>query len=397
MSRRRWPVRTAVATTVVAALVATFLLPAAEPVEPLFNRLNGLAFAIVGLLATRRPEGRRIGWLCLAIALSSVSFDLSAGYAETLRTGAVWAYWFGEWVSVVQPVLALVLLPALFPTGTAYSPRWRWLAPVGLTFLAVGVVSVATATDTYEVGGGVLGDNPVGIASFEAVGEWVFVVAALGAFACALAALVSLALRFRRSRGVERLQLRWLVLGLVVLVLLLVITSLVGAVASGGVWDEPVAESVIDGVFGVALLALPLSLGLALTRYRLYDIDRVVSRTVGYTVVVVTLAGAYLGLVVVLGAAARGLTGESGDLVVALSTLAVAGLFQPVRRRVQAAVDHRFNRARYDAQRTVERFAARIRGQVQLDGLRDDLRGVVGATVAPATVRLWLAEREAGR
>lgn len=387
----RWSPRIAFGLTVVGVLVGTFLLPVAEPVEPLFSRLNGFAFAVVGFLATRRPEGRRIGWLCLAVGLALVGFDVTAGYAETRGPGAVWAYWAGEWLSLVQPVLVMVVLPAVFPTGRSLGPRWRWLVPTAVLLLVVAMVSVATADDVYEVEAGPLGRNPLAAPGVDAATEWVFVVVALGALVCAVAAMTSLVLRFRRSRGVERLQLRWLLTGVVGLVGLVLLVVALGALAPVGVADGPLAESVIDGTFGMLLLVLPTSIGVALTRYRLYELDRLLSRTVAYSLLIALLAAVYLGLVVALGAAARALSGESGDLVVAVSTLAVAALFQPVRQRTQEFVDRRFNRARYDAARTVDAFGRELRDQLSLDAIVAALRSTASATVQPGSVGVVLS------
>lgn len=382
--------RFVLALTVIAVLVGTFLLPPAEPVEPFFNRLNGVAFAAVGVLACRRPEGRRIGWLCLTIGLTAVLFDVSAGYAETAGPGAVWAYWFGEWMSLPQPVLVLVVLPALFPTGRPHSSRWRWLVPTALVLLAVAMLSAAFADDTYEVDAGVLGPNPLAAPVLDTVLWPVFAIVALGGLVCAMAALASMVLRFRRSSGIERLQLRWLLFGISALVLMVIALLTLVGLAQIGMEAGSVAESVIDGSFLAVQLVLPASIGIAITRHRLYDLDRLLSRTVAYSLLVALLALVYLGLVVALGAAARALTGESGDIVVALSTLAVAALFQPVRRRTQQLVDRRFNRARYDAVQTADAFGRSLRDEVSTDAIVGSLRMTTGATVRPASVGVVL-------
>lgn len=384
----RWGPRVVVVCTLVAVLMGTFLLPAAAPVEPLFVRLNGLAFATVGLLATRRVEGRRVGWLCLAIGATSVGFDVLLGLAETRGPGAVWAYWAGTWLSQSQPILLLVLLPALFPSGHALGPRWRWLVPTSLVVLFLAVVTAAFDQAPFKLADeSILGVTPIPWALPTVLEDLVLV----GGFVCVVAAVLSLAVRYRRSRGVERQQLRWLFAGIAATVtsMLCIFVAFVA-----GVGDGPV----VDAAFGLTTLTVPASMGVALTRHGLYDLGRVVSRTVAYALVAAVAAAAYFGSVVVLSGLARTVTGESGELVVALSTLAVAAIFQPVRRRVGAVVDRRFDRARYDAARTIDAFGRSLRDEVSLEAIGVQLRAVTGATFRPAALGVVLVPTDsAGR
>jgi hypothetical protein len=193
----------------------------------------------------------------------------------------------------------------------------------------------------------------------------------------------SLVVRFRRARGVERLQLRWLALAAACASLLL----LVGLVA-GGLGQDPVVLASLS----LCLALLPLAAGASILRYRLYDLDRIVSRTVAWAVLTVLLGLGYAAVVLGLGR----LLPQGSSLVVAAATLAVAALFQPVRRRVQAVVDRRFDRRRFDAARTVGAFAARLRDQVDLDALTGELLAVVDRTVQPSQASLWLRQRAAG-
>lgn len=384
----RWGPRLALAFTFV-AVVAGFLLPQTAGVEAVFNRIFGLAFAVVGFLAARASDGRRIGWLCLAIGATAVAFDVLFGYAATRGPGAVWAYWAGNWVSQVQPVLTIIVLPAVFPTGRSLGPRWRWLVPTSFVVLAMAVLSSALDPDDYEIGDVALGSNPVPFEGTEVVIDVLFLGTLVGGLVCVVAALLSIALRFRRSGGVERQQLRWLFAGVVALA---VFVAIVMAAFAAGLSDGVV----VDSAMGIVMLSVPVAIGVALTRYRLYDLDRLISRTVAYTLLLALLAATYLGLVVTLGAGARAVTGESGDLVVALSTLAVAAMFQPLRRRLRTVVDRRFNRARYDADRTVEAFGRGLRDQVSLEAVVGELARTAGGAIHPRSVGVVLLERAGG-
>jgi hypothetical protein len=217
---------------------------------------------------------------------------------------------------------------------------------------------------------GVLGDA---LAFSSDAGGVVFIIACLGA-------LLALAIRFRRSDGVERLQFKWFALAMGLLITGLV-TSGLGEITGGGAVSDAGWWLFLTSL----IVALPLAIGVAILRYRLYDIDLVINRALVYGALTVTLGAAYLGLVLLVGLA----VGRSG-FAVAVSTLAVAALFRPLRARIQGAVDRRFYRRRYDAARTLEAFSARLRDEVDLTALSTELRGVVGDTVQPAHVSLWL-------
>ena len=278
-------------------------------------------------------------------------------------------------------VLALL---HLFPDGHFISRRWRWVG-----WVSAAVVVCATAVDAFLPGpledvDGI--DNPVGatgrLGVFITSIQGFVDLLALPVFACAAAALI---VRFRRSTGIERQQLKWISAALI----------LVG-VSLGLTAGAPVFGEATFFIAFIALAAMPVATGVAMLRYRLYDIDVVINRALVYGALTAILAGIYLGAVLLLGLVLNPLAGGSG-LTVAASTLAVAALFRPARARVQETVDRRFFRSKYDASRTLERFGAHMRDQVDLGDIGTDLLAVVGETVQPAHVSLWLRTEEAHR
>jgi hypothetical protein len=343
-----------------------------------------LTYPFVGtLLAVRRPRNP-LGWLLLLLGLGFTLSFFSTEYLGRAAIsgwplpGAVWVAWLSTWTFVLNVSIAFGWIPLLFPTGRVLSPRW---VPVAW---AIGIVTVvgaaASALDPVELNGvGVAYANPVGVAAIEAsidVISALFMpaIAVLGALSVA-----SLLLRFRRSQGVERQQLRWFLLATASF-----LVSLVATFATG-----------IEGLFIVALVAaaaIPIAVGIAILRYRLYDIDRLISRTIGWAVVTAVLVAVFVGGVVVLQAALSPVTREN-TFAVAVSTLIAFALFQPLRRRVQRVVDRRFDRARYDGQMTAAVFATRVRNEVDLVTLREQLVATAADAVRPNGAGLWLRSR----
>jgi hypothetical protein len=338
--------------------------------------------ATVGLvLAVRRP-GHPVGWLLLGLGLSQAAHGLTYAYTRyglVARPGSLpgAAYLAGlnnglvvAWIACAAFVLLLT------PTGSLPSPRWRWWARIAA--IAVGVWVVGSVLDPAplrpefpDVA------NPLGVPALfgplNALPAAAFVVL----LALPVAA-VSLLRRFRRAEPRERQQLRWLAWGAAVAAVALLV-----AFASLFLRD---GYALLNVALGVSAAVLPLSTGAAILRYRLYDLDRIVSRTVAYGLLTVLLAGGYAAVVLGLGQ----LLGRDSSLVVAAATLAAAAVFQPLRRRVQAVVDHRFNRRRHDAGLTIAAFGARLRDQVDLDALHTELLGVVDQTMQPTRASLWL-------
>ena len=340
-----------------------------------------LGFSGVGALVASRQPGNAIGWIFCGAALFGPALgNLANAYAwywldgnpasEGLaKAGAAYAS-LGWMPEVLVPITFLLLL---FPDGRLLTPRWRpvaWCAAFGIAgaFVTTGLTP-GPLEDFPQI------QNPFGIHSVlrDALEGLSFLLLLIGL----VGAPVSLYLRLRRASGQQRAQIKWLVWAGAVAVLTFVI-----GVAGYDVWGEAVSNAAIL----LSVLGLAVATGIAILRYRLYDIDVVINRTLVYGVLTATLAGAYLGSVLLL----QLVLSPSSDLAIAASTLAVAALFQPARRRIQATVDRRFYRRRYNAARTLERFGGRLRDEVDLDSLGAELRGVVAETMQPAHVSLWL-------
>jgi hypothetical protein len=360
----------------VVALFVTRPLTLASLAEGAFFALAfPLGSATIGLVLGLRRPANPIGWLYAASGLAwslPVPFD---PWVDQLILDHRPLPLVAQVVAVVgefnwSPAIALgITLPTLLvPDGHLRSHRWRVVVAAAAIGPAIGMVGGSLIPGALEETPLPVA-NPFGLAG--AAGTVAAVVGSTGLvlwFASLLAALVSLVLRFRASRGVERQQLRWVVAGA---------TGAVIGVAVG-------MTGVVTTYF--AVLCVPVGVAVAVLRYRLWDLDRLVSRTVTYALVTGLLVVPYL---LILPAVTR-LAGDAGNLAVAAATLAAVALFTPLRRRVQDLVDRRFNRARYDAARTVDAFAARLREQVDLDALSVELLAVVDQTVQPTRATLWL-------
>jgi hypothetical protein len=353
----------------------------------------GPVFGVVGFVVAWRRPRNPLGWLMLgAVAFLILSGD-AGSYAVAdyrLRHGGLPLGWVAV---LLQPawapaIASFGLTVLLFPDGRLPSPRWRWVLwaylAVAAAWVGGAVIISAGAIIGHNVhvdssGNLLILDNPTGSAAWWGAVQSVFF-PVLGVFW--LASVVAQALSYRRSSGERRLQLKWLVGGSAV--------AVVGGALGVPLSDNPSKVLHIVGSVGiVAVLALPASMGVAILKYRLYDIDRVISRTLAYAIVTGLLVGVYAGVVALAGAASF-----SSPVEVAAATLVAAALFNPLRRRVQKVADRRFNRARYDADQTVAAFAVRLQDTVDLDSVRADLAGVVYQALEPAHVSVWISPRD---
>ncbi len=347
-----------------------------------------LVFGLVGAVVAARLPGNPIGWLFLALASLQGATELTYGlahYSTAVSTlpGEAWLAWFASWSSVVAPVI-LGVACLLYPDGRFVSPRWRWGAAVCVVAILPVVAQSALVRGPFAEFPAV--DNPAGLAALDRLADiptevCFVIVLAVGAWAVVR--------RFRRSRGVERAQLKWFAWSAGVMTAFLPVSGAIGALADAP--DTGRASTIAGLLFAVVLCGLPVAVGISILRYRLYDIDLVINRTLVYSALSATLVATYLGSVLVFRLALDPLTNDS-DLVVAASTLGVAALFRPLRSRIQQVVDRRFYRSRYDAARTLEGFSSRLREEVDLDALGGDLRHVVRDTMQPVHITLWLRE-----
>jgi hypothetical protein len=340
------------------------------------------ATTVGAVLASRRPR-HPVGWLLLAFGLTMNASGVASAYAEYGQLAGPGGLPGAREVSLYIPaiivpalaVLGFVLL--LTPTGSLPSPRWRWWARAAVAAPVVTLVAIVLAPRSVDPGVRTP-DNPFDLTG---LGGGLLFVYQLAFAVTNLAVVVgagSLVVRFRRAVGTERQQLRWVALAAA----LTVLGSLV-ILAAFAVGASPV---LLGWVAGIYVAILPLALGAAILRYRLYDLDRIVSRALGYGLLTVLLGGGYAVVVLGLGQ----LLGQDSSLAVAGATLAVAALFQPVRRRVQEAVDRRFNRRRHDAATTIEAFSGRLHQQIDLDTLTAELLTLVDQTMQPTRASLWL-------
>jgi hypothetical protein len=383
--RRAWTTWLAWGVGALSAALAVAAVPLAAangegPAELVFNHhaigiVTAVGMAVLGaLIASRRPANP-IGWLMVASSVFLGVFSFTQQYAPLAAReglpGLGLTSWLASWTNLPGIAITITFVFLLFPDGRLPSPRWRPVAWV--MAVATVVPTVALAARAWPLRGPDLValsfDHPALGAAFD-VGFPVVL-------ALSVVALAAVVVRFRRSRGVERQQIKWFAYGAMIGIPL-------GLPAEVPFWGPILELAQPPLMFG--------GLALGIFRYRLYDIDRLLNRTLVYGLLTASLAAGYAAGVLVLGRLVSGGRGDS--LVVAATTLAVAAAFQPLRRGIQRAVDRRFNRRAYDAARTIDAFAARLRQQVDPDALRAELLTVVDHTVQPVQVSLWLRPRD---
>jgi hypothetical protein len=357
-----------------------------------------LAFSTVGALIASRRLGNRIGWILCAAGLAIGFTTLASGYAvislsaPSRLPGTEWAAWLAYWIWIpgVGPAMTFGLL--LFPDGRLPSRHWRiagLLAVIALTTLAFGsAFTPGPLSDYPEV------DNPLGLAPLEGsiledggVG-WVLLSASV------VVSAVSIAVRYIRTTGEQRQQIKWFVFASALIAVGWAASQVAQDATSGN--GGPLAVlSLMLGI--ISLLGLPAAVGIAILRHHLYDIDLVINRTIVYGLLTVALALVYFGSVTATHAIFQALTGqeEPPQLAIVASTLVIAALFNPLRGRIQAYIDRRFYRRKYDARKTLQSFALKLRDETDLDALNNELEVVVRETMQPAHVSLWLRPRPA--
>jgi hypothetical protein len=349
-----------------------------------------VVFGATGWVGASRHRHNPIGWLFLTASVSAGLGNLSGAYAQwyvdagrgpELLGGAAAKYGDLSWMPFI--LLPATFLLALFPDGHLLSRRWRpvaWCAALGMAggFIAEALLD-GPISDYPSI------DNPFGVnqSIVDPLNGLSLLVVAIGIIGCA----ASLVVRFRRSHGVERQQMKWL--------------TLAGWVAGFTIitctfWYDDLGEALANSLMMTSVMGLPVAAGIAILRYRLYDIDVVINRTLVYGALTALLAGTYLASVLLLQLMLESFTEGSG-IAVAVSTLATAAVVRPGRARIQAIVDRRFFRRKYDAARTLEAFGARLRDEVDLESLVLELRRAVTSTMQPAHVSLWTPSDRGGR
>ncbi len=395
MARRmRWVALLSAGASVVLTLIGVGLLalngqPLLAGFRPQLVLVGTLFAAIGGLIAARLPSNR-LGWvmsfgaLCWAVSLVGEQYAWFATFTRPgSLPGASMAAWVQAWIWIPGTALLETGLPLLFPDGGLPSQRWR---PVAIVVVAGAAIATATqaiglwgaGAAEILIGSTTVSDMPGPIGTASSIGQIVLFI--VGPIAAASALIV----RLRRSVGIERQQMRWFTYAVVVTIVTVTFDVLTSPEAG-------TTTTALTSIIGFVLI--PLAMAVAIFRYRLYDIDRIISRTIAYLIVTGVLAVVFVGAILVFTALLSPVFGEN-PVAVAASTLIVAALFQPLRVRVQRAVDRRFNRARYDAERTITAFSSRLRDDVDLASLDADIGRVIGQTLAPVSLGLWLHAQE---
>jgi hypothetical protein len=394
----RWIALSAWAFSLALAVLGVLLVAANRSVESEIERYTvnlvvaALTFSTVGVLVAYRQQKNPIGWLLLGIGILYATELFAGNYSVyTLVTnpgslpGEPVAAWLTSWVWIAGGSLVLFVF-LYFPDGRLPSPRWRPVAWLVLLDAALAVAPFAFGPGPLEGSSeGSRVTNPVGIEGSVGLLDLFERVSFVLLAPISLALILAFFVRFRRARGEERQQIKWVAYGVAVFALAVIVVTL---------WPSLDGSPVGGALFLVGFLAIPSAMALAILKYRLYDIDLVINRTLVYGALSIALALVYFGSIALLQAALIALTGQESQLAVVASTLLIAALFNPIRHRIQGFIDRRFYRRKYDAARTLEAFGASLREEVDLENLAGELVAVVERTVQPAHVSLWLRDRE---
>jgi hypothetical protein len=393
----QWGALSAWAFSLALVVLGVLLVAANRSVETEIGRFTvnlvvaALSFSTVGVLVAHRQRKNPIGWLLLVIGILYATELFAGNYSVyTLVTnpgslpGEPVAAWLTSWVWICGGSLVLFVF-LFFPDGRLPSPRWRPVAWLVLIDAALSVAPFAFGPGPLEglfEGSRVI--NPVGIEGSARLLDLFERVSFVLLVPISLALIFGFLVRFRRARGEERQQIKWVAYGVAVFAFAVVVVS---------VWPSLDGSVVGGALFLVGFLAIPSAMALAILKYRLYDIDVVINRTLVYGVLSFTLALVYFGSIALLQTGWIALTGQRSQLAVVASTLLIAALFNPIRHRIQSFIDRRFYRRKYDAGQVLARFSGRLRDETDLDRLSDDLLVVVRESVQPEHASLWLRER----
>jgi hypothetical protein len=377
-----------------AALGLVFLLQnLSHPTEHILDywvdvAVMAVAFSTVGAIIASRHPGNLIGWIFCAIGVLGGLRSLTVQYAIygfVARSGSLPG---GEALALTFPwnwvpyVALLVLLGLLFPDGRLPGRRWRPFAWLTAATASVAIIALAVSPEPLWALGGAL-RNPLGVEGLDSGAVWIVTQACM--YSLALVSAASLVVRLRRSSGTRRQQLKWVVAA--------------GALAAAGAMSNRVLYPLLDSAWVswvtfvpmiAGLASIPIAMGIAIFKHHLYDIDRIINRTLVYGPLTALLALVYVGSAVGLQSVFRALSGQESTLAIVASTLAIAALFSPLRRTVQGFVDRRFYRRKYDAAKTLEAFSTKLRDETDLHTLSDDLVGAVRETMQPTHLSLWL-------
>jgi len=359
--------------------------------EALISLAAPVVFAIVAALIVSRQPRNTIGWLLMVpVGLYMVGGPIEnyighlAPSTPTPTVPLLLMLWFNSWNWLLL-IFPLLFIPLLFPNGRPPTPRWRWVSAAAIVwaalFMLLATLSRQINTNTTP---DIVFDNPIGVLGEDTVerlvGVWI-----VGLVALVVTCAVALFVRYRRANDTEREQIKWLLYACAVFLVVFVggfVSGLGGTASLGGyIWGV---------FFGLSVITLPAAIGVAILKYRLYDIDVLINRTLVYGSLTVALVALYFGGVAALQRVFVALTGQQSTLAVVASTLAIAALFNPLRRRVQGFVDRRFYRRKYDATKTLAAFSARLRYETELEVLSNDVVGVAKETMQPAHISVWL-------
>jgi hypothetical protein len=368
----------------VACTVALAFLNRSEVRAVIFPLCLTLSAVVGGLVASRRPANP-VGWVFLGIGGCMAITVVAAEYATYGLAGAQAMAWLQSWLWVPGVMLLFCFLPLYFPDGRLVSRRWRWVVRLALISCVTGAALFALSPGEIPYMGV---DNPLGIEALRPASDLLETIYLAWYFLLWFASAASLVARFRRSGSTERQQIKWLAFAASAVPVWFLTNAPIEAAV-------PNLFQVVDALIFSALI--PVAAGVAILRYRLYDIDVAINRTLVYGSLTATLVAVYFGGIVVLQRVFVVLTGERSTLAIVASTLLIAALFNPLRRRIQWFIDRRFYRRKYDARKTLEAFSFRLRDETDLETLNGDLVGVVRETMQPAHASLWLRSDTASR